>query len=430
MASLFAVTRGEQNACDLMVSPDPLGLTVVNVEILGIDKLISSYFASPQFVRDGKVDDTKIIDGVKTEIFPSDNVVAMQYALLNLATFLDEKFNVDDFSVTGDWGIFSPVEVEKHLAGEHDQRSHGRVGLSHSDYAIGHDGISIGDKLVARLDSEIEHTDAGSVHVFTLFPIGTNDAITIKEPAMFGTKTTRARQSEAARMHAKLFSALDNYEKEKGVDLTHSPKNAIKIPTNTRNVFFYQNPDDPSVSGYEWTQWKIRAEEDNGEDENNALYRWGLGGGDYAGPNYYGSVNAYLREGSTNFYMTSLSSVRGIIAGLDSAIQKFRVPRDITVWRGMRTPSFIEDAPKAEQFSVAGKTFSDKGFVATTTSKQQAINFREESGFVFKINVSKGTHAAPGFHNDNEMLLPRDSKFKVVDAYNDNGVKIVEVDLL
>jgi len=104
--------------------------------------------------------------------------------------------------------------------------------------------------------------------------------------------------------------------------------------------------------------------------------------------------------------------------GMDSAIAKQKTSRDAVVYRGVSTDAISRDTK-------VGDTVVDRGYSSTDTSKEVADRF----GYVLmRIALPKGSTAMPvpayqiGSQkiNENEMLLPRGSRFLV------NGVSMSE----
>ena len=106
------------------------------------------------------------------------------------------------------------------------------------------------------------------------------------------------------------------------------------------------------------------------------------------------------------------------------------VNRDVTVWRGMRSDLIDELRAGRPLDSVQGLTFKDKGFAATSLSEDVASKGYGVHGVVAEIRVRSGAKAIymdmPGFHTHDykeyEMLLPRDTQFKVLSAKEDGGL--------
>ena len=121
-------------------------------------------------------------------------------------------------------------------------------------------------------------------------------------------------------------------------------------------------------------------------------------------------MNGYLRRGEHES-----QAVKDRIADLDTAMSgAAKLQEPIVVHRGLsRVPEGLK----------AGAVFQDKGYVSTTTDEWKAKEFMEEADVpvVMRIKVPKGkavlsmSYATkdPSFGDEQEVLLPRGSKFKV-----------------
>jgi hypothetical protein len=118
---------------------------------------------------------------------------------------------------------------------------------------------------------------------------------------------------------------------------------------------------------------------------------------------------------------------------IDAAIKKSTIKEAVTVYRGVGA-NFDSSGMKP------GAEFTDKGFVSTSMGKERAgLTTFSDAKTVFKINVPAGARAAvlnasPGrarsMEVEHEVLLPRNSKFRVVRVTEVNGKKVVEVEIV
>ena len=153
--------------------------------------------------------------------------------------------------------------------------------------------------------------------------------------------------------------------------------------------------------------------------------------------NAYGPVNTYLRTGKWqegNESGLNKSDVQDYTRALDFVISRTEAPRDMLLYRG------TTGVDKFDTLKV-GDTFTDKGFVSTTTEPKQLWNFMStalggrydsrpvQSGAVLQINVPKGNNVlsvnryfkgvsdrygpTEGIREENEHILPRNTKFRV-----------------
>lgn len=113
-----------------------------------------------------------------------------------------------------------------------------------------------------------------------------------------------------------------------------------------------------------------------------------------------------------------------IVGALDALFAERVLKSPITTYRGVNAP------PKALMNLKVGDVFADKGYTSTSSSKRIASEFAgaesvwaeeedDEGGIIFEMSVPKG-HSAIRFglglgalHDEQEVLLPRNSIFKV-----------------
>jgi hypothetical protein len=101
-----------------------------------------------------------------------------------------------------------------------------------------------------------------------------------------------------------------------------------------------------------------------------------------------------------------------MIAPIDSGLAKTSTPRDLTLYRSYN--------PNMQIPLKVGSTINDKAFWSTSLSRSVAQKFSAdyEQSSMFRINLpqgSKGLYLGDiTYHTEAEVLLPRDSKFKVV----------------
>jgi hypothetical protein len=121
------------------------------------------------------------------------------------------------------------------------------------------------------------------------------------------------------------------------------------------------------------------------------------------------------------------------VEGLDAAIKRGRVPEDLVVYRGMKG-GLLKRLNE-------GDTFQDHGYVSTSLHKKVAEKFGKDRDrnnnkitTVMEITVPKGSHAIAfdaifqgGHLDEHELLLPRNSTFKVTSVKETGGTKVVSV---
>lgn len=129
------------------------------------------------------------------------------------------------------------------------------------------------------------------------------------------------------------------------------------------------------------------------------------------------NFNQYLRTGEKTW---GEQATRAEYKALDSAIEKSSIPESVVLYRGAPEIFFGGKNPK----SLIGKTISDKGYVSTSMSDHVAKVYSE--GVICKIRCRAGSKGCyidkigfgepTDFSNDhnNEIVLPRNSRFKVL----------------
>lgn len=127
------------------------------------------------------------------------------------------------------------------------------------------------------------------------------------------------------------------------------------------------------------------------------------GGGDY-GSEY---INRGLRKGSLGAHNRQYQTVEN----LDDAIAKSTLLEPVSVYRGI--------AGDLTHSLKAGDVLSDKGFGSVSTDRSSVEPFRkgflpgQKEGKMVVINLPKGHHAAKVPSGLDELLLARNSKYKV-----------------
>lgn len=117
---------------------------------------------------------------------------------------------------------------------------------------------------------------------------------------------------------------------------------------------------------------------------------------------------------------------------LDSAIGKGAAPENITVFRGFENPEISRNFDALD-----GIIIGDDGFVSTTLSEPVARRFARSyrDPVLAEIRVPKGTKMgyvdAVNSVDEYEMLLPRGTRFRVVEAgYTEKGQKRVVLEVV
>ncbi|PIU17979.1 MAG: hypothetical protein COT18_11455 [Elusimicrobia bacterium CG08_land_8_20_14_0_20_59_10] len=135
---------------------------------------------------------------------------------------------------------------------------------------------------------------------------------------------------------------------------------------------------------------------------------------------YYREINNYLRYHPLPYewYGISPEYARGMVKNIDSVFSKVpSLPADLMLFRGLDL-QFRDSRPYA-----MGEEFSDKGYVSTSVSYKVARYFAVEMNdnadtpsrkAVFAIYLSRAEKGILVDHAEDEVILPRAMKFKVM----------------
>lgn len=140
----------------------------------------------------------------------------------------------------------------------------------------------------------------------------------------------------------------------------------------------------------------------------------------------YEDINNYLRFNQLG--KVPEATIKNTINYIESALNKFEIDKDIVVYRGIDVPTIIEQVIGEKKYSrdvniinsyLKNTTFTDKGFVSTSISKKEAINFGMGNGrAVMRINIPSGTKGVyidevSRIKREKEFLLNRNVTFKI-----------------
>jgi hypothetical protein len=137
----------------------------------------------------------------------------------------------------------------------------------------------------------------------------------------------------------------------------------------------------------------------------------------------YQKINGDLRSGGSNSYAP----------GIDAAIAKSQTTKEMVVVRGVSAGAFnhlIKSSGGAEL--KPGAIITDKGYMSTTRKAGVAAGFAGTNGYGLKITVPKGASLMPvksisQHAGEDEFLLPRNSRLRVIRVDLDNHLIHVEV---
>ena len=137
---------------------------------------------------------------------------------------------------------------------------------------------------------------------------------------------------------------------------------------------------------------------------------------------YFAYINNHLNGKSE----MNIEDLDGWVDGIDSAIEKFNVTDDLVAYRGTSSKHYND--------LNAGDVFTEKGYYSTSLSESVAEEFKDETSarggnpVMVEVRVPKGAKAIYLGHNggdnfdENELLVARDTKYKVIDKSRDKIV--------
>lgn len=147
----------------------------------------------------------------------------------------------------------------------------------------------------------------------------------------------------------------------------------------------------------------------------------------------YHDMNGALRNGTLND-----DDLRAEIEAVDRALSKSEVDRGVVVYRGINTRRM------GDVTQLPGTIIEDKGFVSTSLDEGSARKFvnyaidDEKPAALVKITVPKGTNGAyldsldpESTWREDEMLLPRNTKFHVTSVVkDDDGIPVISMEVV
>lgn len=132
----------------------------------------------------------------------------------------------------------------------------------------------------------------------------------------------------------------------------------------------------------------------------------------------YAIINDVLRGKADS---SERARLRGEVAKIDSALNKGRVEKSITVYRGFHSAKRFEYFNNTAKI---GDVFRDAGFMSTSVDRKAVRDFVNikggQSNVVLRIKVKKGAKAGylghdtvSGSSHELELLLPRNSGLRI-----------------
>lgn len=156
-------------------------------------------------------------------------------------------------------------------------------------------------------------------------------------------------------------------------------------------------------------------------------------------------INNYLRNGEIS--KVGKTKIENAISNIDNAIDKYKLEKDLVLYRGIDTPTLIEQAIGEKKWTrnedaisgyLKNKTIENKAFTSTSLSQKEASNFGlGNNSCILRINAPAGTKGAyidtvSKISKEKEFLLARNINFKINRIKFDNRIErfIVYCDLI
>jgi hypothetical protein len=126
----------------------------------------------------------------------------------------------------------------------------------------------------------------------------------------------------------------------------------------------------------------------------------------------YRTINAELRAGS----ITDLQ-VQEWVDALDEAATRWQFAEPTSLFRGVARDALPEVQDAFDAGTLVGAELSDAAYQSTTLLQSEAKRFaRRRGALLFEIRASAGQPAIPGLRQEYEVILPRGSRLRVIEA--------------
>jgi hypothetical protein len=140
----------------------------------------------------------------------------------------------------------------------------------------------------------------------------------------------------------------------------------------------------------------------------------------------YSKINRGLRSDNPS------PEYEAVTAHMDNAINQSELPENTVLYRGM----YVDD--KLAKKIKPGKTITDKAYWSTSLSHPVADGFTNEAnGAVMRIKAPKGqrglaVESISNFPQEKEILLPRNTKYKITSVFQDpdTGKMFVDAEIV
>lgn len=145
---------------------------------------------------------------------------------------------------------------------------------------------------------------------------------------------------------------------------------------------------------------------------------------EYEGTGYQ-AINIALRDGADLSDTMRLedgtrASIASVVKKIDAEMNKgaFKTNAPSTVYRGLGNVDHVGQP---------GEFLVEAGYTSTTASKTVADGFRRSSGWSTQIRVPTGVKYLPGKTAEREMILPRNTTYRIVSRDDNTRELILEV---
>lgn len=117
------------------------------------------------------------------------------------------------------------------------------------------------------------------------------------------------------------------------------------------------------------------------------------------------------------------------VKALDDVIEKNTIPSAINAFR-FETPTYPTFEKEVAELKV-GSTFTRKGFTHLSMNHERSVAPLFNNGLVINVNIPKGHHALITSNiKESEIILGRNTTYKVVKVHEYKGVKAVDVEIV
>lgn len=151
----------------------------------------------------------------------------------------------------------------------------------------------------------------------------------------------------------------------------------------------------------------------------------------YSDLGYY--VNTELRKSAGDVNAVTSDKRRKMVEDLEAGFAESRLPNDVIVWRGFPGAHMVFDDAWSDD-DLTGLEWTDAGYGSTSTDENVAKNFAKSDHLnpaLIRVRVPKGTPALAVKSDEDEIILPRNSRYQVVrdNGVDENGLRRLDVEV-